>query len=112
MEIGMGIVIILTCRAPVISSCPKRYRPSYELRCVLPGKHGKRCAPKQNNMAKRPVLDTAACSPFTHSIQPPLPTALLPSIVFYELAATSIDEGTLKKYTRCRQALTQINRVL
>jgi|SRR5687767_473676 len=63
-------------------------------------------------MAKSPVFDTSAFSPFKHLIEPQIPTALFPSIVFYELAATSIDEGTLKKYTRWRQALTKINRVL
>ena len=63
-------------------------------------------------MAKSPVFDTSAFSPFKNLIEPQIPTALFPSIVFYELTATSIDEGTLKKYARWRLALTKINRVL
>jgi predicted nucleic acid-binding protein len=63
-------------------------------------------------MAKSPVFDTSVFSPYGSLIEPQIATALFPSIVFYELTATSIDESTLKKYERWRVTLTRIDRVL
>lgn len=63
-------------------------------------------------MAKRPVFDTSVFSPYGRLIEPQIPFALFPSIVFYELTATSIDESILKKYERWRISLGKIDRVL
>lgn len=63
-------------------------------------------------MAKSPVFDTSVFSPYGKLIEPQIPVALFPSIVFYELTATSIDESILKKYERWRISLTKIDRVL
>lgn len=63
-------------------------------------------------MAKSPIFDTSVFSPFGQLIEPQIATALFPSIVFYELTATSIDQTTLRKYERWRISLNKINRVL
>lgn len=63
-------------------------------------------------MAKSPVFDTSVFSPFKQQIEPQISSALFPSIVFYELTATSIDESTLKLYELWRLTLGKINRVL
>ena len=63
-------------------------------------------------MAKSPVFDTSVFSPYGTLIEPQISSALFPSIVFYELTATSIDESTLKKYESWRLALGKIDRVL
>lgn len=63
-------------------------------------------------MVKNPVFDTSVFSPFGKLIEPQISSALFPSIVFYELTATSIDETTLKKYERWRITLNKIDRVL
>ena len=63
-------------------------------------------------MAKSPVFDTSVFSPFSRLIEPQIPYALFPSIVFYELTATSIDESILKRYERWRISLGKIDRVL
>ena len=63
-------------------------------------------------MAKSPVFDTSVFSPYGKLIEPQIPVALFPSIVFYELTATSIDESILKKYERWRISLIKIDRVL
>jgi predicted nucleic acid-binding protein len=63
-------------------------------------------------MANSPVFDTSVFSPFSRLIEPQISYALFPSIVFYELAATSIDESILKRYERWRISLGKIDRVL
>ncbi|MGH9947603.1 MAG: type II toxin-antitoxin system VapC family toxin [Pyrinomonadaceae bacterium] len=63
-------------------------------------------------MAKSPVFDTSVFSPYKNLIEPQIPSALFPSIVFYELTTTSIDESTLKLYLSWRLTLSKINRVL
>src|SRR5438552_16508338 len=63
-------------------------------------------------MAKRPVFDTSGFSPFKKKIEPQISSALFPSIVFYELTASSIDEGTLKQYEIWRKTLGKIDRIL
>ena len=63
-------------------------------------------------MAKSPVFDTSVFSPYGKLIEPQISFALFPSIVFYELTATSIDESILKKYERWQISLTKIDRVL
>lgn len=63
-------------------------------------------------MAKLPVFDTSVFSPFKRQIEREIAFALLPSIVLYELTATSIDESTLKKYERWRNLLNKNERLL
>lgn len=63
-------------------------------------------------MAKSPVFDTSVFSPYKRLIEPQIPYALFPSIVFYELTASSIDEGTMKHYESWRNTLTKIDRIL
>lgn len=63
-------------------------------------------------MAKFPIFDTSVFSPYAKLIEPQIAHALFPSIVFYELTATSIDESILKKYERWRISLGKIDRVL
>ncbi len=63
-------------------------------------------------MAKSPVFDTSVFSPYYKKIKPQISSALFPSIVFYELTATSINEGTLKQYEIWRQTLGKIDRIL
>ena len=63
-------------------------------------------------MAKSPVFDTSTFSPFGSLIEKQISSAFFPSIVFYELTASSIDESTLRKYERWRITLTKIDRVL
>lgn len=63
-------------------------------------------------MAKSPVFDTSVFSPFKKQIEREIAFALLPSIVLYELTATSVDESTLKRYERWRKLLSQNERLL
>lgn len=63
-------------------------------------------------MAKSPIFDTSVFSPFKQQIERQISSALFPSIVFYELTTTSVDEGTLKKYELWRLTLNKIDRVL
>lgn len=63
-------------------------------------------------MAKLPVFDTSVFPPYKKQIEKEIAFALLPSVVLYELTATSIDESTLKKYDRWRVALSQNERLL
>ena len=62
-------------------------------------------------MAKRPIFDTSIFSDYTVRIEDLLLSCLFPSIIFYELVATSIDDSTLKKYERWR-ALASKNKLL
>ncbi|MGI9055723.1 MAG: type II toxin-antitoxin system VapC family toxin [Pyrinomonadaceae bacterium] len=63
-------------------------------------------------MAKSPIFDTSVFSPFKKQIEKDIAFSLLPSIVLYELTATSIDESTLKKYEQWRKLLTKNERLL
>lgn len=63
-------------------------------------------------MAKSPIFDSSVFSPYGKLIEPQIATALFPSIVFYELTATSIDQSTLQKYDHWRISLNKIDRVL
>jgi predicted nucleic acid-binding protein len=63
-------------------------------------------------MAKSPVFDTSVFSPFKKQVEKDIAFALLPSVVLYELTATSVDESTLKKYDRWRKLLIKNDRLL
>ena len=56
-------------------------------------------------MAKLPVFNTSIFSSHKKKVEKDIAFALLPSIVLYELTATSIDESTLQKYERWRKLL-------
>lgn len=62
-------------------------------------------------MARKPIFDTSVFSDYAARIEDMLLACLFPSIVFYELVATSIDDATLKKYERWR-TLANKNKLL
>lgn len=51
-------------------------------------------------MVKKPIFDTSVFSDYMEEIENQIIFCLFPTIVFYELIATSIDDSTLKKYER------------
>jgi predicted nucleic acid-binding protein len=63
-------------------------------------------------MVKRPIFDTSVFSDYSRKIERIYLSALFPSVIFYELVATSIDETTLKKYENWRLSLSKINRII
>jgi predicted nucleic acid-binding protein len=63
-------------------------------------------------MAKRPIFDTSVFSGYSSEIENIYLSSLFPSIVLYELVATSLDEETLKKYDRWRVSLNKIHRLI
>ena len=63
-------------------------------------------------MATRPILDTSTVIGYRKQIEPVIYTAFLPSIVFFELLATSISQSELKTYTRWHEALKKTDRIL
>ncbi len=62
-------------------------------------------------MAKRPIFDTSVFPDYATRIENLLLDCLFPSIIFYELVATSIDDSTLQKYERWR-LLSNKNKLL
>jgi predicted nucleic acid-binding protein len=62
-------------------------------------------------MARRPIFDTSVFSDYASEIEKLLLSSLFPTLVFYELVATSIDESTLQKYERWR-VLSSKNKLL
>ena len=62
-------------------------------------------------MARRPIFDTSVFPDYAKQIENFLLSCLFPSIVFYELVATSIDDSTLQKYERWR-VLANKNKLL
>ncbi len=63
-------------------------------------------------MASRPILDTNVIIEYQEEIESIFHSVYLPSIVFFELLATSIDNSELQKYTRWRNALKKTDRIL
>lgn len=63
-------------------------------------------------MATLPILDTNAIIAYRNQVEPVIYSACIPSIVFFELLATSIDQSELKLYTRWRNALKEADRIL
>lgn len=63
-------------------------------------------------MARSPVFDTSVFSPFKKQIETQIGFSLLPSIVLFELSATSIDQSALQKYDRWRKLLIKNRRLL
>ncbi len=63
-------------------------------------------------MAKSPIFDTSTVIQYSFDVESLYYSALFPSIVFFELIATSIDESAYKKYFRWRNALKKAERIL
>jgi predicted nucleic acid-binding protein len=63
-------------------------------------------------MATRPIFDTNIVINYRNQIEPVLYSAYIPSIVFFELLATSVNHSDLKTYTRWRNALNKSNQIL
>lgn len=63
-------------------------------------------------MAKKPIFDTSIYSDYAEEIERIYTSALFPTIVLYELIATSIDDSTLQKYERWRITLNKINSII
>jgi hypothetical protein len=55
-------------------------------------------------MAIRPIFDTNVIINYRNEVDKIILSSYLPSIVFFELLATSIDRSELKTYTRWRNA--------
>lgn len=62
-------------------------------------------------MAKKPIFDTSVFPDYAVQIENLLLVCLFPSVIFYELVATSIDEATLQRYERWR-VLANKNKLL
>ncbi len=62
-------------------------------------------------MAKKPIFDTSVFPDYAARIEDILLSCLFPSVIFYELVATSIDDSTLQKYERWR-VLANKNKLL
>lgn len=62
-------------------------------------------------MAKKPIFDTSVFPDYAVQIENLLLDCLFPSVIFYELVATSIDEATLQRYERWR-VLANKNKLL
>ncbi|CAN5870485.1 hypothetical protein BH20ACI4_BH20ACI4_33230 [soil metagenome] len=63
-------------------------------------------------MVKKPIFDTSVYSDYTAEIEKIYTSALFPTIVLYELTATSIDDSTLQRYKRWRITLNKINAIV
>ena len=62
-------------------------------------------------MARKPIFDTSVFPDYAVRIESLLLSCLFPTLVFYELVATSIDDSTLQKYERWR-VLANKNKLL
>ncbi len=62
-------------------------------------------------MARKPIFDTSVFPDYAKQIENLLLSCLFPSIIFYELVATSIDDSTLQRYERWR-VLANKNKLL
>lgn len=63
-------------------------------------------------MAKKPIFDTSVFSDYAAEIEEIYTSALFPTVVLYELTATTIDDSTLQKYERWRTSLNKINSII
>jgi len=63
-------------------------------------------------MVKKPIFDTSVFSDYAEEIEEIYTSALFPTVVLYELTATSIDDSTLQKYERWRISLNKINSII
>ena len=58
-------------------------------------------------MARKPIFDTSIFSDYADRVDEYILSILFPTVVFYELIATSIDDSTLQKYQRWRILLNK-----
>lgn len=58
-------------------------------------------------MVKKPIFDTSIFSDYADQIDKYILSILFPTVVFYELLATSLDNSTLQKYERWRILLNK-----
>jgi predicted nucleic acid-binding protein len=63
-------------------------------------------------MVRKPIFDTSVFSDYADEIEKIYTSALFPTVVLYELTATSIDDSTLQKYERWRLTLNKINGII
>ena len=58
-------------------------------------------------MARRPIFDTCVFSDYADYVDKIILSVLFPTVVLFELVATSIDESSLQKYERWRVLLNK-----
>ena len=63
-------------------------------------------------MAIRPILDTSSIIAYRSQIESVIHSAFIPSIVFFELLATSFSQSELKMYTRWRAQMNEIDQLI
>ncbi len=51
-------------------------------------------------MARKPICDTSVFSDYADYVDRIILSVLFPTVVLFELVATSLDEATLQKYQR------------
>ena len=63
-------------------------------------------------MATRPIFDTSTVIKYRSQLKPVLRVAYFPSLVFFELVATSISQDELKLYSIWRNEFKKSDRIL
>ncbi len=63
-------------------------------------------------MVKSPIFDTNTIETYSNEIENLVEFSYFPSIIFFELIATSIDKSTFEKYTRWHNVLKKNERIL
>lgn len=63
-------------------------------------------------MASHPIFDTSTVIKYRSRLKPILRVAYFPSLVFFELVATSINQDELKLYTTWRNEFKKADRIL
>ena len=63
-------------------------------------------------MASRPIFDTSTVIKYRNQLKPVLRVAYFPSLVFFELVATSISQDELKLYSSWRNEFKKSGRIL
>lgn len=63
-------------------------------------------------MATRPIFDTSSVIKYRTQLKPYFKVAYFPSLVFFELVATSINQDELKLYSSWRSEFKKSDRIL
>lgn len=63
-------------------------------------------------MATRPIFDTSTVIKYRNQLKPFLRVAYFPSLVFFELVSTSINQDELKLYSSWRSEFKKSDRIL
>lgn len=61
---------------------------------------------------KYPMFDTSVFSPYRKRIDKFIPVSKFSLVVFYELAATNIDDGTIQKLEMWKNTLSKVNSLI